>query len=301
MVYGREWFDNSGGAGGLCKIIGFICTVSCIVSMLTITAISINRYIHICLGNIVSIFVDPQQQRYIWNLLYMSDSAISRWASSFFGERRAADIKFSVFVSKTFLHTSGCFNPKRWFSLLDVFILCHWDFKKKKWVSEKCVGGCGKLRYGMVWTSLVSWGPKNTHLHLNSSWCNPPLSVSVVHQNLYEVKNLVLLLCTLVRAFHNANPSLYWTGRLQVSDNTLLVNAELSKLEQRLFKSQIASVHLPKCLHFSLMRSYKKSAPEPPISEHLSDFRKKNYFHCRFNFLLLWRVVVWWNFGSFLP
>ena len=48
IIYGKQWFDDN---DALCKTIGFICTVSCLVSMLNIVMISINRYIHICLDS----------------------------------------------------------------------------------------------------------------------------------------------------------------------------------------------------------------------------------------------------------
>ena len=51
MVFGKRWFDDD---NIVCKTVGFVCTVSCLVSMLTIVMISINRYIHICLRSSVS-------------------------------------------------------------------------------------------------------------------------------------------------------------------------------------------------------------------------------------------------------
>ena len=51
MIYGKLWFDDHIVA---CKTVGFICTLSCIVSLLSIVMISINRYVHICQGSRVS-------------------------------------------------------------------------------------------------------------------------------------------------------------------------------------------------------------------------------------------------------
>ncbi|XP_052778503.1 melatonin receptor type 1A-like [Mya arenaria] len=46
---GEEFF---GSVPGLCKVVASICTISCVTSLMTIAAMSLNRYVYICANDI---------------------------------------------------------------------------------------------------------------------------------------------------------------------------------------------------------------------------------------------------------